>query len=353
MEIELIVHETLPKRGGVATWVKMFIQGAKANLQQVQVISSAPCDIESAHLFLPRSFKNPIALVYIFKLWKYINQNHHRTFLVCDAGSIISVFIVSLLSKKDLKLALVFHGTEIQRLTKLFQKIGMRNSFSKFILSCKQVYISECVRKITHESQGCSDGMVVYNSFNISENIKELSYKAGVDVMKVIVVGRLDPRKRIDKLIKSLNLINCAMEIKIVGVGYNRLILKNLAARYAKSNDIIDFMGAVNDKELCDLYNSSDFVFVPSGRHKLAVEGFGLTVLEAISRGTIPIAIDIDGPGEIARSLTTPLVKNDVNSIAKFFNESYENGGLDINTSNLNRFTPSFQFKSISAFLNE
>jgi glycosyltransferase involved in cell wall biosynthesis len=93
-----------------------------------------------------------------------------------------------------------------------------------------------------------------------------------------------------------------------------------MVERYSSDTLEVVFHGRVSDAALAERYQSADLVFVPAGRRNLSMEGFGLTVLEALNRGVIPIALDLDGPGEIARLIGCPTVSAEVKEIATFLN---------------------------------
>jgi glycosyltransferase involved in cell wall biosynthesis len=112
--------------------------------------------------------------------------------------------------------------------------------------------------------------------FGLSENTK-----------KLLFVGRIDPEKNIDLIIKSVPLIERKFknfEICIVGEGIKKDYLENFAKQLGVSGKV-KFLGRVSDKDLIKAYSLSDIFILPS-----LVELEGMVVLEAMACG-LPVLI--------------------------------------------------------------
>jgi glycosyltransferase involved in cell wall biosynthesis len=129
-----------------------------------------------------------------------------------------------------------------------------------------------------------------------------------------LFVGRLEPRKGIDYLIRSMK----GTDIKsvIVGEGPDRVRLEELAKRNNVSSNII-FTGSVPEEDLRHLYAGANFFVLPS-----ISEGLPLTVLEAMSSGT-------------------PVVANNINGIPEVVQHGYN--GLLVEPANINSFKYNMQ----------
>lgn len=116
------------------------------------------------------------------------------------------------------------------------------------------------------------DATVIYNP------IKDVNYTgAKKQGYKYLYVGRAcDPNKR-------FYLVKQAMQI----LGESE---KTLAVCGGENPGFGDYLGVVSDKKLEELYNSVDFVFLPS-----RFEGIGLTMIEGAICGAIPIVTN-DNP---------------------------------------------------------
>lgn len=104
---------------------------------------------------------------------------------------------------------------------------------------------------------------------------------------QIITVSRLDEFKRVDLLLKIWGKLKSSYSVNweflIVGDGPERVFLE----QYVDSNNIKDvrFLGLQND--LVSYYtDSSIFVFAS------AFEGFGISILEAMQFGVVPIAFN-------------------------------------------------------------
>jgi glycosyltransferase involved in cell wall biosynthesis len=114
-----------------------------------------------------------------------------------------------------------------------------------------------------------------------------------------LVVGSLDPRKRIDLVLKAwatLRIAHSAFEsfrLVIVGGQFKTFSGSGLEA-YA-GDDSIRFLGYVRDELLRELYNKARGVINASD-----YEGFGLPIIEAEMAGARVIASDIPAFREVA-----------------------------------------------------
>jgi len=129
-----------------------------------------------------------------------------------------------------------------------------------------------------------------------------------------LFVGRLEPRKGIDYLIRSIKDTN--MKSIIVGDGPDRVRLEELAKRNNVTSNIT-FTGSVPEEDLRHLYAGANFFVLPS-----ISEGLPLTVLEAMSSGK-------------------PVVANNINGIPEVVQHGYN--GLLVEPSNINSFRYNMQ----------
>lgn len=138
---------------------------------------------------------------------------------------------------------------------------------------------------------------VVYNGFNrlndnyldennISSKIKDMTSKK-----YVLTVSTISPRKNIQTLIKSFDLIKDKCDGNLIVVGSNGWFYEDI---YKLVDDLklknrVIFTGKVNDDELKYLYKNSNVFVYPS-----IYEGFGLPPLEAMSYGVKTIVSNVE-----------------------------------------------------------
>jgi D-inositol-3-phosphate glycosyltransferase len=109
----------------------------------------------------------------------------------------------------------------------------------------------------------------------------------------LLFVGRIDPLKGIDKLIKTIPLLKSQGNLNLVVVGgdeNSRAELEGLKKLADDLNilDSVDFRGLVKQEQLPYFYSAADVCVVPS-----YYESFGLVPLEALACGTPVVATDV------------------------------------------------------------
>jgi glycosyltransferase involved in cell wall biosynthesis len=102
--------------------------------------------------------------------------------------------------------------------------------------------------------------------------------------LRLLYLGRLEARKRPQMAIDALERLPGTVEASLVLAGDGPLA-SELAARSARLGERVRFTGRVPSEQKWALYDSADLVLFPS-----TLEGFGLVVAEAQSRGVPVIA---------------------------------------------------------------
>jgi glycosyltransferase involved in cell wall biosynthesis len=109
----------------------------------------------------------------------------------------------------------------------------------------------------------------------------------------IVVVGRLERHKRIDRVIAALPNVSDA-HLEIIGTGPLLEELAALADRLGVASRV-KFLGRVTDAELWAAYQSAS-VFCSLSE----IEAFGLTLAEAMTAGTPVVVSDIPAHAEVA-----------------------------------------------------
>lgn len=118
--------------------------------------------------------------------------------------------------------------------------------------------------------------------------------------LRLLTVGSLIKRKRIDAVIGALALLDSqAVTLTVVGSGDaepgTAAALRRLPRRLGVG-ERVTFLGSLDDGELDRAYREHDLFVLPS-----QYEGFGMVYLEAMARGMPVIAGDAGGAGAVVR----------------------------------------------------
>ena len=116
----------------------------------------------------------------------------------------------------------------------------------------------------------------------------------GLNGHKILLfVGRIDPLKGIDRLLKALPRLDATQNLKLLVIGGDEDSptevekLQRLSQRL-HILDAVDFTGIVEQKELPVYYSAADICVIPS-----YYESFGLVALESLACGTPIVATNV------------------------------------------------------------
>jgi glycosyltransferase involved in cell wall biosynthesis len=105
---------------------------------------------------------------------------------------------------------------------------------------------------------------------------------------RILVVSRLEPRKNVREAIEAVvELPRGSCHLEIAGDGSERTALGELA-KSVGAGDAVRFLGRASEASLPELYGSSAVFLTTSNS-----EGFGLSLLEAMSSGCACVASDL------------------------------------------------------------
>ncbi|MCC7125798.1 MAG: glycosyltransferase family 4 protein [Acidobacteria bacterium] len=145
----------------------------------------------------------------------------------------------------------------------------------------------------------------------------------------LVSVRRLVRRTGVDRLIEAMPAVVARhpdVRLYVGGTGPLRPSLEQRVRQLGLDSSVV-FLGYVPDERLPLVYRAADFNVMPT----LALEGFGLTVVEALGAGTPSIVTPIGGLPEIVSPLAPDLVlrSTDVAEIARGINDALA-GRLDV-----------------------
>ncbi len=198
-------------------------------------------------------------------------------------------------------LVVTYNGSPIYRNTEGGFRKFMREwtvSTNKFLLRFVPwiIAISNSIKQELKES-GIRESRIKVIYDGISDEFKPTLK----DKNFMLFVGRHEPHKKVDEIIKLSKDLN--FKLKIVGDGSITEKLKNYAKRINANK--VEFLGLVSRKGLIHLYQECSF-FVSASRW----EGFGLIFLEAGACGKTSIAYNLFSIPEVIQNNKTGFLVN-------------------------------------------
>ncbi|WP_026506103.1 glycosyltransferase [Butyrivibrio sp. NC3005] len=175
-----------------------------------------------------------------------------------------------------------------------------------YSLPCKIVVMSRYAKKDMINSYGVSPKKItiIYNSVNISKVPSHIIEKKNSKEKKVLTVGRLEPVKQQDRIIRSFSYVVDKIpsaKLIIAGKGDNERYLR-FVAKKMKIEKNVEFVGFC--KNVWEKYGDAN-CFVMASK----VEGFGNSIIEAMVCG-IPV-VCTNSPGGVQDILGKVLREDD------------------------------------------
>jgi glycosyltransferase involved in cell wall biosynthesis len=154
---------------------------------------------------------------------------------------------------------------------------------------------------------------VVPNGIEVNENGQRRTWRLRGQ-LRVLFLGRLDPKKGLENLIDALSKFRSAeLNLNICGSG-DVVYVKSLRQRVETLglSQIVTFRGHVADEEKANVFARADVCVLPSYS-----ENFGMVVCEALAHG-VPVIVSTRTPwGAVADHGCGYWVPNDPDSLAR------------------------------------
>jgi len=127
----------------------------------------------------------------------------------------------------------------------------------------------------------------------------------------ILYVGRIEPLKGIDQLMKAMPYLRNSQETRLVIIGGDEHSRREMERLQALSRDLdvqssVTFLGSVKHEQMPYFYNAADVCVVPS-----YYESFGLVAIESLACGTPVVASDVGDLKSIIRQGETGYVVDD------------------------------------------
>jgi len=159
------------------------------------------------------------------------------------------------------------------------------------IIICPSKFAERLLKKYGSDLKTCviSNGVDLSKFKKRGENVFIKKHHINPNEKRVLFVGRLDPEKKIDTLIKSMKIIvkrNKNVHLDIVGSGILYKNLNDLVCKLELEKNVT-FYGKISEDELVGAYNAANIFVLPS-----VAELEGMVVLEAMACGKPIIVSD-------------------------------------------------------------
>jgi glycosyltransferase involved in cell wall biosynthesis len=236
------------------------------------LLESIHPDVEVIRLGRKVGSHNPLPLLKLNALLLRLNP----VAIHCHSYTIAG-YLLPLLRKKTI---LTMHTTFVGSMTR------------SALLKYRELYsISRSVQSVLSEKFSVNS-KVIYNGIDFSrfEERRAPRHKG----IRIVQVGRLIPEKGHNLSLLALReLLDYSWQFDIIGSGEHEQHLKQLTESLGIS-DRVHFLGGKSQEYLHENLKNYDILLQPS-----LVEGFGLTVIEAMAAGVAVIASDVDGLEEV------------------------------------------------------
>jgi glycosyltransferase involved in cell wall biosynthesis len=189
-----------------------------------------------------------------------------------------------------------YHGTGSKFLTSILHKLYKPILGSKIfkradLVVCVSKYERNLVEK--NFSTAKNKILIIPNGIEVESDSPTLRQKEKPSHRYVLYVGRIEPYKHVDRLVKALSYIsNKDVSLVLVGNGPSKKKIENMAHHLAIQNRI-EFHENLTKEQLSSMYRNASVLVNLS-----ELEAYGLTVSEALARGTPCVVANSSGLAE-------------------------------------------------------
>lgn len=253
--------------------------------------------------------------------------------LHCGPGGII------LLRKPNLKMICTVHHTYYQQQKYL---LGQKFKYFLYLLEKKMYKNADILIAVSEDTRD-----TLIKNYNIPQKkIIVIPNGADTDTFKridkikkiessILFVGRLEKRKGIEFLIKTIPLVKKRIpDIKLFVIGKGKL--KEKLEKIVKQSNLKDnviFLGFVSDKDIPKWYNCCRLTIVPS-----VFEGFGITIIESLACGTPVIGTNAEGIRRIINNKNWLVEYKNYNDLANKIVAFFKNKDLNYSFPSLKKY---------------
>ena len=279
-------------------------------------------DLEVHHI-MPAFYRHSSLPKVISIVARELQRRHFDFVVSVDLNHLLPVALVRGSAKK----IAIIHGTDARskfiRLIHTFMPIRPYNAFD-WIASNSQFTKELLLRYNSYVSPKdvivAPLGVSRYWRESVAyETIQLLTSRFDLDPRRFVFlsVGRLEARKGVAQAVNALSRLPAQLRNRftylIVGRPINRRYAELLEGDIQRTGLDIRLIGNTSKEELRALYHRSDVLLHTATAQHLAVEGFGLVLLEAAACGLPVLATRVDAIPEVVRNNVTGYLVDDGN----------------------------------------
>jgi glycosyltransferase involved in cell wall biosynthesis len=287
LRVGIISFDYEPPLGGQGIYV-IGLRNLLKNIKNIELyILASSTNRNPNESMLPRINNEKISpilfslLINIFGMKWAKNNNIDVIHLQCGAGGVFWIR-----NNKDIPIVATSHllYSKKYEINKNFvYKLLMlleRNTYKK---AKRIVATSDVMKKELINRYGLKSSSIEIISPSIDTNFYQNSNKVKKNNRELLFVGRLDPNKRVDRLVEIVAKIKIAVpniKLTIVGVGSESTHIQENINKLQASN-YIKMLGHKDKIKLRKLYSRAAITILPS-----KYEAFGITAIESLACGT-------------------------------------------------------------------
>lgn len=204
-----------------------------------------------------------------------------------------------LLLRPSVRLVISVHGREVTEQGRLMRKLAIRVLKRADLI----VYVSETTRREVINALPAltgRDSIVAWNGTSTSMVESRRVEPDASHPLRILVVCRLVGRKNLPFAVRSIaelyRRVGSVFTFTIAGTGPELGRIRRAIADAGQDGACIELAGEVSDLQLAQLYREADIFFHPqsSAHDPRDIEGFGISIIDAMSHG-IPVVCGRDG----------------------------------------------------------
>jgi glycosyltransferase involved in cell wall biosynthesis len=299
IKIGVVTYDFFPFIGGIGRHTYLMFSG----LKDPDILFFSPADNSLPHhirinFWAIRLFKQVgVSIWLFFNVYRIISEYRlDKLNIHSGAGGVL------LIQRLPVPVVVTCHHTYWQQYTHIksqfWKRIFLPFERRTYRLAARIVCVSADTKRILVDRYHIPEEkiIVIHNAVD-TDKFYPISNKPKRNI--VLYVGRIDKRKGIEFLIRSMPLVVQQIPDALLLVGGKGSHLEKMKAlvRRLKLERNVTFLGFVPDDQLNSLYNQARCAAVPS-----IFEGFGITVIEALAAGTRVVGTDVDGIREILKN---------------------------------------------------